>query len=307
MANGKVRSASHLIDQDAILIVRQKLPREWVIRELSPDYGLDLDVELFVKEEGRIVTLGEHLYMQVKGTTCAKYRDIVIGKNEYQMLKRCLVFQLDTALLRLVERVGDSLPILLVIVDIETHGVYFVCLNDYVNFTLSADDTWREQDTKVIYVPCDNCIESTHILRWYALRPKLNAFFAQVSNVVDDLKYVASAEDYIQKVKGFASRNRESDVWNCIDLGFLFMKQPHELLQCMIDETTCPEVENVFKDFSNDDLISSGRFENMTVDTAKSLFMARQFIDSVSSANSIFSSCIRQLFVNTEYEAIVST
>lgn len=64
MASGKFRSESHLIDQKAVFFVRENLPTEWVVRELTPDYGLDLDVEVFEKENGRITTLG-HLIKQI--------------------------------------------------------------------------------------------------------------------------------------------------------------------------------------------------------------------------------------------------
>lgn len=307
MANGKVRSQTHLIDQRAILHIRQNLPEGWVVRELSPDYGIDLDVELFVKEHGQVVTLGEHLYMQVKGTTCAKYKNIPIGENEIKVVKKCLLFQLDTALLRLVERVGDSLPILLVTVDINTNEAFFVCLNDYVNFILCTDTKWRKQKTKVIYVPCDNHIESTQILRWYALRPKLNAFFAQSSALIDDLEYADSAEIYIQKVREFALRNSESDIWNCIDLGFLFMEPVYDLINPIINGIPCLLAERALSRYSDDDLITSGTFENMPLETAKDLLTCQQFVHDLRSSNSIFSSCIRQLFINTEYEALVST
>lgn len=50
MASGKFRSESHLIDQKAVFFVRENLPTEWVVRELTPDYGLDLDVEVFEKK-----------------------------------------------------------------------------------------------------------------------------------------------------------------------------------------------------------------------------------------------------------------
>ncbi len=92
MINGKERSESHLIDQEAISMLRGKLPREWVVREFNPDYGIDLDVELFEKEERKIVTLGERLYIQVKGTTKANYKKLVIDVEGKKMAKRCIHF-----------------------------------------------------------------------------------------------------------------------------------------------------------------------------------------------------------------------
>ena len=148
MVNGKVRSESHLIDQEAISIIKRKLPREWVVRELTPDYGLDLDVELFEKEDGEIVTLGERFYVQVKGTTNANYKDVKIDAEGQVMEKKCISFPIDTALLKLVERVGDSLPILLSVVDVNTEEAYFISLNDYVNFVLCDDEKWRIKKLK---------------------------------------------------------------------------------------------------------------------------------------------------------------
>lgn len=149
MANGKIRSESHLIDQEAVLTIRNKLPKEWIARELSPDYGIDLDVELFVKENGKIVTLGEHLFLQIKGTKSAEYREVSAGSGEYQTTRKCMICRLDTALLRLVERVGTSLPVLLVTVDIDNDEAFFVCLNDYIDFVLCSDMKWRDQNKKL--------------------------------------------------------------------------------------------------------------------------------------------------------------
>lgn len=145
MASGKFRSESHLIDQKAVFFVRENLPTEWVVRELTPDYGLDLDVEVFEKENGRITTLGERLYLQVKGTTMANYIDVTYGTKDVMSTKRCVSFSLDTGLLHLVERVGNSLPILLVVVDLSSKNAYFSCLNDY-STTPSRSvsiDTWN--------------------------------------------------------------------------------------------------------------------------------------------------------------------
>ena len=94
MINGKVRSTSHLIDQDAILTIKKKLPKEWVVRELTPDYGIDLDVELFEKENGKIVTLGERLYIQVKGTTKLKTINKKIDVKESNITKKCVSFSI---------------------------------------------------------------------------------------------------------------------------------------------------------------------------------------------------------------------
>ena len=142
-------------------------------------------VELFEKEDEKIVTLGERLFIQVKGTTNIKYKDVKIDVDGQKIAKRCVSFSIDTALLRLVGRVGDSLPILLTVVDINNEEVLFVSLNDYINYVLCDDEQWRFQESKTIYIPCENKIELAKLLRWYALRPKLNSFFCGSSRFND--------------------------------------------------------------------------------------------------------------------------
>lgn len=306
MANGKVRSESHLIDQEAIGLVKRKLPREWVTRELTPDYGLDLDVELFEKEDNRIVTLGERLYIQVKGTTKATYTDVSIKTGRSELTKRCISFSLDTDLLKLVERVGDSLPILLSVVNLNTEEAFVVSLNDYVNFVLCDDIKWREQKTKVIKIPCENKIEMVKLLRWYAIRPKLNSFFAEAAVLRIDAEYALWPESYIDTVKRFALKYIGSDVWNCKRFGFGFLDEVYNLIKDIANGKDCCEADNMFRSFNPEDLISNGKYDNMPITIARQVFTCGCLISELGSANSIFSSCMRQLFSITEFEAIVS-
>ena len=306
MINGKVRSESHLIDQDAILMFRRKLPREWVVREFTPDYGVDLDVELFEKEEEKIVTLGERLYIQVKGTTKANYKELEINVNGKKMAKRCITFPLDTAILRLVERVGDSLPILLTVVDISAEEAFFISLNDYVNFVLNDDEKWRMQESKIIYIPCDNKIESIGLLRWYAIRPELNSFFAKAASLMIDVEYEAEPEGYIKLVKRFALKYRCSDVWNCEKIGFIFLDKVRELIEDIANCRNCVDANTMFRSFLENDYVSIGYYENMPLAIAKQLYTSQRLIQELGNANCIFLSCIRQLFTITKCEDIIS-
>lgn len=304
MINGKIRSESHLIDQEAVLTIRNKLPKEWIVRELSPDYGIDLDVELFIKENGKILTLGEHLFLQVKGTKSAKYREVSVGSEEYQTTRKCLIFSLDTALLRLVERVGASLPILLVAVDADNNEAFFVCLNDYVEFVLYSDMKWREQTKKTIYIPCENRIECSTLLRWYALRPKLNAFFVQVAALRHELGYVSIAEEYIKKVSNFALSNEEADIWHCIDLGFGFMEPAFESMQYVIHSEICPSACALTQSFVGEEYITVNQFENISFNIAQQLCTAREFMERIDLASSMFYFDMRQLFLTTKFDAL---
>ena len=56
MADGKIRHPNHIIDSKAIQFIQNSLPVEWVARQLTPDYGIDLDLELFGYEDNKCVT-----------------------------------------------------------------------------------------------------------------------------------------------------------------------------------------------------------------------------------------------------------
>ncbi|HHJ20890.1 MAG TPA: DUF4365 domain-containing protein, partial [Gammaproteobacteria bacterium] len=69
MANKKQRSFQQMMEEDSFSVVKDKLPKEWVLHDYRPDYGIDMVIELFefVDSTKKIAeTLGEHIYVQVK-------------------------------------------------------------------------------------------------------------------------------------------------------------------------------------------------------------------------------------------------
>ena len=64
--HGKKRPTTHVNGDRGVKVLSSQLPSEWVIRECSSDYGIDLEVELFSTKTNR--ALGERVLVQVKGT-----------------------------------------------------------------------------------------------------------------------------------------------------------------------------------------------------------------------------------------------
>ena len=287
MVNGKVRSLSHIIDQEAIKIVLDSFPVEWVVRNLTPDYGLDLDVELFDKEQGNIVTIGERLFVQVKGCTNPKYKSKVIDHYGEKITIEYISFSLDTSLLKLVERIGKSLPILLVFVDISKREAFFLNLNDVVYQLAINEIEWRNQDEKTIHIPCSNNMKKVNLLRWYALRPKLNTFFSECSALKNDLEYEVDPENFVHLVKKFSRMHVNSDVWNCSKSGFTFLDRAHELMKLIVQGDYSKETEYFFHRFSKTNFIDMGRFESLSFNLAKNLFMSNELLEELENANSI--------------------
>lgn len=136
-------------------IVSSILPDYWTIREYKPDYGIDLEIELF---ESKIIddkkvydTLGEHLFIQVKGTENIDFSTFTIHERKnvekYKVVKGeqyktidVIKFQLDTAELYTVERMSSAVPILLFVVDVNNGDIYYLCLNDYIEKVLIPTD-----------------------------------------------------------------------------------------------------------------------------------------------------------------------
>jgi hypothetical protein len=59
------RDITHIIERQAVEILTQQLPKEWIIREMTErDYGIDLYVEL-IKEDKKVT--GDLIAIQVKG------------------------------------------------------------------------------------------------------------------------------------------------------------------------------------------------------------------------------------------------
>ena len=237
----------------------------------------------------------------------ANYIDVTYGTKDVMSTKRCVSFSLDTGLLHLVERVGNSLPILLVVVDLSSKNAYFSCLNDYLEYVLKDDTKWRMQKYKTIHIPCENTLQMAQLLHWYSMRPKINSFFAQAAALASDVKYAATADDYINMVCNFSIKIQNSDIWNCTKLGFSFLSHAQKIVNCIVNAQYCEESQYLFQDCKANELFSMLSFDNLTFDQANKLFTASRLLECIENANSIYLSNLRQLFSVTAYDALVQT
>lgn len=171
----KQREARHIRGDRGVNLVNEKLPRYWVVRDIYPDYGLDLHVEVFepdLDDPESSNTLGEHFYIQVKTT-----KEINLEKKTVRSRKNVTKFDPDTAdgtpleievvkyvidteTLLTVEAMGSAIPVLLCYVDITTETVYYVCLNDYISKSLLPYKPIYEQQRSVtIDIPAWNVLD----------------------------------------------------------------------------------------------------------------------------------------------------
>lgn len=228
----KRKSESHIIEKNSLKIIGDILPTYWTIREYKPDYGIDLSIELFEKKENKLNkvydTLGEHLYIQVKGVEKIKTGSIkiyernnienekIIEKNEFQDLK-VVKYSIDTLELKTVQRMGSSLPVLLFVVDTTSKLIYFLCLNDYIDkVILPKNKDYHLKKTITLNIPESNIISKTKEtlipLYLYAKRPKYYAFFIKVGYQRNELNFIG--KNLISQCKYFAEILMNQDIFS---------------------------------------------------------------------------------------------
>jgi hypothetical protein len=143
-ARSKQRSEQHLIDESAQKMLQNLIPKGWVLRNYRPDYGIDYILEVFQplpnNDYGNTFeTLGEHLFIQLKGKKSAK-RMIKKIYDRYNVEKSLLVedkssligelevisFPLEVSELVTVQRMSSALPVMLLLVEITTAECFFL-------------------------------------------------------------------------------------------------------------------------------------------------------------------------------------
>lgn len=228
---GKKRPVTHIKGDLGINILKSYFPVSWVPREYTPDYGIDLSVELFNECEGGYITSGEHIFFQVKGTEVIE-KSIIKAKSRMNVEKQyksteeeikeieVVKFSLDTDLLYTVEKMGSSIPVMLAVIDVTTKDAFFVCLNDYIEkIIVPENENYTEQASKTIYVPLCNKINDEHgihAIEWYAKRPKLYSLFNKINYQKRELEY-CDQYDIDKRLTHFLKILLRSDAWSAKD------------------------------------------------------------------------------------------
>ena len=251
MNRPKRRPPAHISGDQAIKIVERMLPAQWVARKYHPDYGIDIAVELFEQTKtlgNEIVfdTLGEHLFLQVKGTAKLTPKRIRVASRpninrppparfqSHSVNIDVFEFRLESTELVTVQRMGASVPVLLVLVELGTERAFFVCLNDYIDkILLPSDPKYAEKETHLIRIPAANDLaRSATALSFYAKRPKLYAAFQNFAYQHHELGYTLKA-DLNRTSKYFAKMLLRYDFWSkCESWGLI--ECLHQQLQSLL-------------------------------------------------------------------------
>lgn len=214
-ARKKQRVFQHIMEDDSYAIIKNLLPREWVIREFNrPDYGIDLVIELFDVIDTEIAeTLGEFIFVQVKAIQSLELKrekiypvqNVAKGqwledKSEYAEID-VVKFVIDTNTIYTIQETGSSVSVLLFVVDLDGKNVYFVCLNDYIEKIVQPKTpSYIEQDSITITIPQMNNLKNTELslnaLKFYGKRAKLLAAFSKFYYQKNELSYLFGYKDF---------------------------------------------------------------------------------------------------------------
>jgi hypothetical protein len=238
----KERGETHLSEDASTVLLRKLLPKEWVFRQLHPDYGVDLTVEVFERIGGAIPTMGEFLFVQMKSTNSIKSRSIEIlsrGNVEKALdqQKGDPVFELDTVTLQIdsdtidnARLMGPSTPLMLFLADLTDGEIYYICLTDYFDKVLEPRGfSCSNQSSVLIDIPKSNKLSvktSIEVMRFFATRAKLYAMFnlaqfqfremrhlraaiTDSGNVADLESNFAIIERFARRLRGMPIRARE--------------------------------------------------------------------------------------------------
>jgi hypothetical protein len=247
MAHKKRRVLQHIMEDNSIDVLKQKLPAEWVLRKYNPDYGIDLSIELFKSIDGgndKFDTLGEFLFAQLKSISNTKieridvYQRINVEHVPYSKDRNCekstievIKFEIDTNELLTVQAIGNGIPVLLILISLDLQKAYYVCLNDYIDkIIVHENPEFYEKESITIYIPTNNEILKDHDflvpLRFYAKRPKLYAAFSKFIYQEHNLRYLLTLDpkseseellfstDGLKTVLHYISIIKRFDFWN---------------------------------------------------------------------------------------------
>lgn len=324
MLNGKKRSKSQIIGEKAVNILKDLFPEEWVAREYTPDYGIDLSVEIFEQYKSGYITTGEHIYFQVKGTEelqRGKYK-VYERKNvektyentsDYKEIE-VVKFNIETSLLSTVERMGSAVPVLLTIVDIIEKNVYYVCLNDYIEKVIvPVNPNYSSQKSLTINIPVNNVIKSTKDvipINWYAKRAKLFALFNKVNYQNSELKYIID-EDLEKYILHFANVIRRLDAWSASKY-FYALKVVEDELDYFLKNGITKMTQNTLNvmkekgyDLDEECWESDNSYRDLSLTEVKKVMGIRSLWDSICNCGYMFEDVSKEWFLPTHLALII--
>lgn len=206
----KQRHVNHINGDKGIDIVMRSLPEHWVTRVITPDYGLDLHVEVFEpdpQDPRSSNTLGEHFYVQVKSSEKIEQKQLTVRSRSN--VTKCdpdpnlgdpleidvVKLNLETTELLTVETMGAAVPVVLCYVDLSSEAIYYVCLNDYLSKSLLPyKHSYEHQGSVTLYLPAWNVLDKDDpSFSYFGLLARRSKFYAAFNTFSYQFKELLNA------------------------------------------------------------------------------------------------------------------
>lgn len=138
------RPPEHVKEDLSRQIFETKIPSEWILRDIAPDYGVDRSLEIV---ENGVVT-GKEILIQLKGTESPEIHDDYIS---FSLSANHLKYYLD-----------KDLPVFLVVVDLKEENCYWIFLQQYAFDVLNINNpSWVGQKTITVRMPLEQRVSDT--------------------------------------------------------------------------------------------------------------------------------------------------
>lgn len=299
----KLKSEAQVTGEEAVNFFKYILPKEWTIRELNPDYGIDLDIELFSYKSKKLSTLGEHVLAQVKGTRNPNYKIAKINGISVDAIS----FSLEVSELNLIEKMGSAIPVLLIIVDLINKKAYQICLNDYIKKVLPIQNcNYRNQGTVSIYIPVENILQEDNYsaIEWYGKRIKIYSMFHEMLTDIHNFEY-KDGKELVDYAKELINQYCSYDLLNQSDEFFKEIK--NKIMELKKNDYVLDEIAGMVRHLLNND--ENWKEKLIYIDDVDEmnayLYAQNQSIKSLKETieiwSNLFEECARERYMPIKY------
>jgi len=183
-------------------------PKEWIVRPLPKDYGVDFEVEIVKKQK----VMGDRLWFQLKGTNSLKEIKHGTTGNIY------FSFRVDVELLEYSLKCG--FPLLLSIVDLKTEEVYWLPIRDHIKHYIDIyKPEWYKFKTVTVHIPATNSFSyqwetGFYGLLWYSKQPELALTF-QTTEILRKYLLTSGVANFLKALGKRNNINNIDPIWIC--------------------------------------------------------------------------------------------
>lgn len=212
------------ISEESVLATKQAfLQRKgFLVREESPDKGVDLDVELLVDNQ----VSGFKFAIQIKSS-----QDVKTGKRSGI---KCIKYTIKTSRLGYLCRRKPGMG-LIVVYDERNEKLYY----DYVEKICARitkdhkDNTWVNQDTVVFTIPFQNTVNDNAVANIYKTMRQRNDRFTDM--------YETAASDYDLPIFNFGTPTNPTTILD--EYGYLFFnKKEYQILYGLFSKMSLDKI-----------------------------------------------------------------